>query len=69
MLKTKTEVLKKYCLRIFKLIKNKFNQAKCVGCGSWHWALRLTDKYEIEEIKCCKCGRLKDPKQLMVLKE
>jgi len=37
------------------MIRDKFNQAKCSNCGSWHWALLLDDAYNILEFKCCQC--------------
>lgn len=43
------------------MIKNKFGQAKCPECGSWHWAIELDDDHNVKEFKCCKCGHLETP--------
>ena len=40
------------------MIKDKFNQAKCKGCGGWHFAILLDDKYNPIEFKCCRCRRI-----------
>jgi predicted RNA-binding Zn-ribbon protein involved in translation (DUF1610 family) len=40
------------------MIRNRFGQAKCQACSSWHWAIQLDENMNPIEFKCCKCGRL-----------
>ncbi len=51
------------------MIKAKFGQAKCQGCGSWHWALTLDDNLNIKECKCCRCGRIIEYKPKILIQE
>ena len=40
--------------------RGKFGQARCSACGSWHFAIQLDEKGNIESFKCCReiCGRI-----------
>lgn len=40
------------------MIRNKFSQAKCSACHSFHWAIQLDENMNPIEFKCCRCGRL-----------
>ena len=44
--------------RLNKLIRGKFNQAKCPDCHGWHFAVQLDENLNPIEFKCCRCKKL-----------
>lgn len=38
------------------IVRNKYNQAKCEDCGSWHFKMQLDENRNITECTCCRCG-------------
>lgn len=49
--------------------RNKFGQAKCTACGSWHWAITMDEQFNVVEYKCCRCQRLVQHKPHIIIQD
>ena len=40
------------------MLRNKYNQGKCLECAGWHFKLQLSESRDIETATCCRCGAI-----------